>query len=79
MASPKEGTEKQIKALKMLREKRGMTQREFSEYMGIPLRTIEDWETGRRKMREYELRLICYYFANSLKDKDINHDVKQDG
>ena len=22
----------------------------FSEYMGIPLRNLEDWEAGRRKM-----------------------------
>ncbi len=28
--------------------------------MGIPLRTIEEWEAGRRKMPDYVLRLISY-------------------
>ena len=29
--------------------------------MGIPLRTLEEWEAGRRQMPEYILRLIAYY------------------
>ena len=29
--------------------------------MGIPLRTLEEWEAGRRQMPEYVLRLIAYY------------------
>lgn len=28
--------------------------------MGIPLRTLEEWEAGRRQMPEYALRLIAY-------------------
>ena len=34
---------------------------EFSQYMGIPLRTLEEWEAGRRMMPEYVLRLIAYF------------------
>ncbi|MBR2949410.1 MAG: transcriptional regulator [Lachnospiraceae bacterium] len=33
----------------------------FSQYMGIPLRTLEEWEAGRRQMPDYVLRLIAYY------------------
>jgi len=29
--------------------------------MGIPLRTLEEWEAGRRQMPDYVLRLIAYY------------------
>ena len=29
--------------------------------MGIPLRTLEEWEAGRRMMPEYVLRLIAYF------------------
>lgn len=57
----KEQLEKQIKKLKKIREDLGMNRTEFSLYMGIPLRTLEEWEAGRRQMPEYVLRLIAYY------------------
>ena len=50
----------QEKRLKMLREETGMKRREFAESFGIPLRTVEDWEAGRRKMPEYLFRLMHY-------------------
>ena len=48
------------KYLNDIRTKSGMNRREFSEYFGIPLRTVEEWEAGRRKMPDYLLRLIEY-------------------
>lgn len=57
----KEQLEKQINRLKKIRENIGMNRTEFSHYMGIPLRTLEEWEAGRRQMPEYVLRLIAYY------------------
>ena len=41
-------------------EKTGMTRKDFSIHIGIPLRTIEDWEAGRRRPPEYIPRLIEY-------------------
>lgn len=38
----------------------GMTQKEFSEYLEIPLRTIENWLTGKRVPPEYLIELIEY-------------------
>lgn len=38
----------------------GMTQKEFSEYLAIPLRTIENWLTGKRVPPEYLIELIEY-------------------
>lgn len=46
--------------LRKIREKTGMNRREFSEYFGIPYRTVQDWEAGKRKMPEYLLRLMLY-------------------
>lgn len=50
----------QSERLREVRKLAGLNRREFSEYMGIPLRTLEEWEAGRRKMPEYVLRLIAY-------------------
>ena len=57
----KEKLEKQIRGLKTIREDLEMNRTEFSQYMGIPLRTLEEWEAGRRQMPDYVFRLIAYY------------------
>ena len=46
--------------IKELRQQTGMNRREFSEYTKIPVRTLEDWEAGRRRPPEYIPRLIAY-------------------
>ena len=48
------------KEVKKLREKMGMNRREFSDYYGIPYRTIQDWEAEKRELPEYLLRLLNY-------------------
>ena len=37
-----------------------MTRKDFAVHMGIPLRTMEDWEAGRRRPPEYIPRLMSY-------------------
>lgn len=46
--------------IKEMRTKSGMTQKAFSEYLNIPKRTIENWESGRRKTPDYVVELIEY-------------------
>lgn len=46
--------------IKELRTAAGMTQKAFSEYFGIPKRTIEDWEGDRRSCPAYVTALIAY-------------------
>ena len=46
--------------LKELRRMSGMNQKQFSEYFGIPTRTIQHWEAGDRKCPEYLLNLMEY-------------------
>lgn len=36
--------------IKKLREEAGFNRKDFSQHTGIPLRTLEDWEAGRRTM-----------------------------
>lgn len=55
---------KEIKEMKEtileLRKETGLNRKEFSQHFGIPLRTVEDWEAGRRMPPEYIPRLIKY-------------------
>ena len=37
-----------------------MNRREFSDYYGIPYRTVQDWEAEKRELPEYLLRLMIY-------------------
>ena len=48
------------KRIRELRESVGENRTEFSKHTGIPVRTIEDWESGRRTPPEYIPRLIAY-------------------
>lgn len=49
--------------IKELRSSVGMNQREFAEHVGISVRTIQDWETGRRVPPDYIPRLLRYLLA----------------
>lgn len=62
--------------IKKLREETGLNRKEFAEHFEIPLRTVEDWEAGRRKPPEYLPRLITY----QIKFEELrvtNHDLAE--
>jgi len=46
--------------IKELRERMGMNRKEFCDYFDIPYRTVQDWESGKREMPDYVLRLLWY-------------------
>jgi DNA-binding transcriptional regulator YiaG len=50
--------------VKHLRKLAGLTQKQFSARLSIPLRTIEDWDSGKREPPEYVVRLIEYYLEH---------------
>lgn len=60
--------------IKELRKQTGLTQKAFSEHLGIPLRTIEDWEAGRRTPPEYIPRLIEYQLKFEELEKKMNEE-----
>ena len=76
----KEQLEKQIRKLKKIREELGMNRTDFSRYVGIPLRTLEEWEAGRRQMPDYVLRLIAYYtkMQQLLTEKKIEIELNEE-
>lgn len=45
---------------KELRQASGMTQKAFSEYFGIPKRSIENWEGNKSECPSYLLALMEY-------------------
>ena len=57
---PPAKTSESQKRIILLRNKSGMSRTQFSEYFGIPYRTIQDWELGNRKCPEYLLELMEY-------------------
>ena len=62
------------KSIRDLRESTGMSRKDFSGHTGIPVRTLEDWEAGRRTPPEYIPRLIAYQlkYEELVKGKEDN-------
>ena len=44
----------------VLKEKSGLSLKDFAAYFDIPYRTMQDWYYGKRKMPDYLLRLMYY-------------------
>lgn len=44
--------------MREIRALTGLTQKEFGEFYGIPRRTIQSWEEGKRKPPAWVLRLL---------------------
>ena len=55
-----------------IRKQLNLTQTEFGNLWGIPLRTIQHWENGDRKAPDYILKLIIesLKYRGLLKDED---------
>lgn len=58
--------------IKEARKATNMTQADMSEYFGIPLRTLEDWEAGRRSPAPWAEKLILEKL-DALLHKSILH------
>ena len=58
-------------SIRQLRDIVGMSQNQFSLYLGIPRRTIQEWEGERRVPPSYVKEMIeiiiCYEFYNQYK------------
>lgn len=58
--------------LKESRISAGLTQKQMSDLLEIPLRTIEEWEAGRRKPPTYVEKLIVDKLAGYSKKDGRN-------
>lgn len=67
-------------AFKQIREKSGMSRPDFAKWLGVPYRTMQEWELGRRAMPEYVLRLIAYKvkMEDYLKRGILKYDDSKD-
>ena len=54
-----------------LRKETGMNRKEFSEWMGIPYRTMQDWELGISKAPDYVYDLARYKVKNELEKGNL--------
>lgn len=54
---------------KELKTESGMTQKQLSEFLNIPKRTIENWDSGASKCPPYVLELIEYKLIHEKKIK----------
>lgn len=50
--------------IKEMRAETGLSQVKFAEYLGIPRRTIENWESGVNDCPKYVKELIEYRLRN---------------
>lgn len=67
------------KEIRKLRENEGMDRKEFSNHTGIPVRTLEDWESARRTPPEYIPRLISYQLKfEKLMKKEEKEETQSD-
>ena len=51
-------------SIKEIRKETKLKQIELSKITKIPIRTIQDWEGGRREPPEYLTDLILYFLKN---------------
>ena len=54
---------------RMIRQESGMNRTDFAKWLGIPYRTMQEWELERRAMPEYVLHLIAYKVCNEKRKK----------
>ena len=64
------------KRITELREEARENRKEFSHHTGIPVRTLEDWEAGRRTPPEYIPRLIEYQMKYEKLVKEKGNAIK---
>ncbi len=46
--------------VKKARKATGLSQTEFARHLEIPVRTLQQWEQGRRNLPDYVLKLILF-------------------
>lgn len=63
--------------IKELRISTSMTQKEFSEYLNIPVRTMQDWEQERRTPPAYVTELIEYKIKKEKKDEKRKDNIRR--
>lgn len=48
-----------------------MNRKEFAEWLGVPYRTMQDWELGNSQVPEYMIRLVAYKVENEIRKGNL--------
>ena len=57
--------------IKAARKAAGLTQQKMSDILGIPKRTIENWDSGQRNPAPWAIKLIIEELERIAKTKDV--------
>lgn len=55
--------------IREIRTSFNLTQKQLSDLTGIPRRTIEDWESGRRNPPDWLPKMVQSYLSNPVKEE----------
>lgn len=58
--------------IKDIREATGLSRAEFSRTYGIPVRTLENWETGIRRCQDYIINLLQRVTQEDVNNTDLS-------
>ena len=61
--------------IKEIRANTGLSQARFGEAYHIPKRTVQDWESGRRKPPDYVVDLLAFKVQDDLKKLQKGVDI----
>ena len=62
------------RTIRELCREHGLTQKALAERFGIPLRTVEDWSTGKRTPPDYVVRMIQTILKSENKETQDNEN-----
>lgn len=64
--------------VKKIRERSGLSRKDFCEIYGIPYQTMTDWELGHRNPPDYLVRFMAYYveYQKTINNKENNKHNK---
>ena len=64
-----------MKTVNELRAQTGMSQSQFAELLGIPVRSLQGWETGRRTPPDYVITMMEQILQGQLLFKPLEFTV----
>ncbi len=59
------------------RKAAGLSQSEFAGHLEIPIRTLQQWEQGRRNLPDYVLKLILFKLETDGLTRDFLKNLNQ--
>jgi putative transcriptional regulator len=58
-----------METIKSERIRLGLTQHQLAEITGVPFRTLQNWEGGKRKCPDYVEKLLLFYLHQTFESK----------